>query len=230
MSYSGTSRLHFRRLAASTSLDAKRPVDALVADAIVNDLHHYADESAQVLAAWSATLTAADASAAGYLSITTPVATTSIVPIISWPVQLRLKPDGSSYLVRVRVGGCSANAAATAVFYVALSAYTQDLVDGVAAAVATPGDHLFKTSGTTSTSAAWLAGTSQGSNAWTTLIQASKSQVQRWTTTGATVTDLGGTNVAYTYVNAMLTVLAQTSNTSYLPKLHGFYAAEYVGS
>ena len=90
-------------------------------------------------------------------------------------------------------------------------------------------DASYTTAGTASVTAAWLTGTSDGSGAYTTMMEMSAEQAALCMTDMATTISLGGDPASVRVCWVTLSVFAQTTNVTYVPRLYGLYAAEVIG-
>lgn len=219
------------RLLTDTTLfqGGNDPVDTtLVRDVVLNNLCHYADEFAQVRVNWSAGLTAYT-NGNEYI---TPRTTGLIVDpwffiaaFGPFPISLRQTTGigGASYRLRVRLAG-SSSAGHAVTFRAVLASYSagQSAVNGAL------DDHIFEAT-TSSTTMAWLTGTSQGANAWPTQVVVPSSYVGPWMVPVNTLDDLGGNPVAVNQCLVSLHIFASTANTSSVPRLGAVYAAEWIG-
>ncbi len=219
------------RLLTDTTLfqGGNDPVDTtLMRDVVLNNLCHFADEFAQVRVNWSAGVTTYT-NGSGYLTTRTTGLDTSswfhIQTFGPFPIALRQSVGlgGASYRLRVRLAGAS-SAGHSVTFRAVLTSYSsgQSVVNGEL------DDHIFEAS-TTSTSVAWLTGSSQGTNAWPTQVVVPSAYVGPWLVPVSTKTDLGSDLAAVSQCLVSLQVYAKTSNTSSVPRLGAVYAAEWIG-
>lgn len=192
---------------------------AITRDVILNNLCHYADEYGQVRVTWSGQSVAGEF-AVDYLEID-PELTTQIVTFGPFPITLR--EDGSSYKMRVRIGGAS-SAGHSVTFYAALVPYVES-----AAFYASPPTDATWAGSTSSTSAAWLTGASLGVNAYETMVGLSPSEATAALTPTATPRDLGGDRGSVVQALCVLNISATSTNVASSPRLYAVYAAEYVG-
>lgn len=217
------------RTDASLYDSQNRPIDTvLMRDVVLNNLCHYADEFAQVRVNWSAGQTAYT-NGNGYLTPRITGLTTTAWWFIQsfgpFPIAMRqaARQTGASYRVRVRLAG-SSSAGQAVTFRAVLGPPRAAL-----ALVSGPlDDHIFEAT-TSSTSMAWLTGTSQGVNAWTTQITVPATYAGSWFQPVGTKTDLGGDGAAVDQCLMSLHVLAKTANVTSVPRLGAVYAAEWVG-
>ena len=221
----GTS-IHEARIRMATAVYAAstQPVGPVVArDVICNNLDHYADSIGQ--SRWKFA-----PGKAGYASKSYLTPRTTSVTVDTWyqaaasqAFPLPLRADGSSYKIRVRLGGASSGGHAVK-FAIVLAP-----VDGAAAiATAANSDSVFITATTTSATAAWLTGTSQGGSAYTTMIGLTAAEAAEYSRTVDTPIDLAGVGSAVAQCLVNIVVFASTANTGSVPRLYGGSADEWV--
>lgn len=212
-------------MATASYAAATYPVGPVVArDVICNNLDHYADEMAQVRFQFVPTVTYAAAK-----SFLTP--RTSGVVVNTWyqvaasaPFPISLRADGTSYRLRMRLGGASSGG--HAVKFAAVLAPV-----GAAQAVVneSSSDASFETATTTSATAAWLTGASQGSGAYTTMVTLSAAEAALYSRMTDTPVDLSGARSAVAQCLVSIVVFGSTANTGSVPRLYGVHAEEFVG-
>ena len=197
------------------------PISAVYARRVVlNNLLHYADVFGQVRAGWNTSPRVGK----GYIDSVTPTAVDTPYPIWSTTFPLALRASLASYKLRVRIAGASSNNTHAVRFRAVLcraSALSTRVLDAA--------DHVFLTATTTSSTAAWLTGASQGSEAYTTMIALTEGSVTDALTITSTPADIGGAGRAVPQCLVTLAVYGQTANVAATPRLHGVYAAEWVG-
>ena len=203
--------------------DSTDALDAFTTRVVMSNLNHTADEFSQVRCAISGT-TPSLISKAGYLVSRTPSAVSTPYSIASVSFPISVRASGKSYRMRIRLGGATANVAANAIFYAALSAGAD-----AASSLLTASDASFTTALTASTTAAWLTGTSRGTNAWTTMIELSAAQMAACYVDFPTTVSLGGAPASVRVPWVTLTVFSSTSDILYTPRLYAVYAAEVIG-
>ncbi len=199
-------------------------LDAFTTRLVLSNINHLSDMNAQVLATFSGTVPALSGKA-GYLTPGTPAAVDTPYAIVSATFPICLRARGQSYRVRIRIGGASANAGATATFRAVLSSAASG-----PGAVAEDSDAVFKTAGTTSTSAAWLTGTSRGAAGYTTMIEMNPAEVAGCIVSRSTSASLGGSTTSVDIALVTLSVFGFTTNVTYPPRLYSVYAAEVIGT
>jgi hypothetical protein len=220
-----TSEYEYRVLFDTNAVgDATAALDARTARIILSNLNHLADEFAQARVAMSGTV-AALSGKSGYLTSRTPVATNTPYLVVSYTFPLSIRAAGQSYKVRVRVGGATANAAAAATFRLVLSPGFD-----ASAAVSGPTDASYTSGATSSTSAAWLTGASDGTNAYATMMELNSAQVDLCMAEFATSVSLGGDPASVNVPWVTLSVFAETTNVTYVPRLYSLLASEVVGA
>lgn len=214
--------VHSGLLLSGYGLDATKAVGASIArDYAVNNLLHLADEYAQVRVAWIA-----PTEGEGYVTgRTASITADRWYPIASFGAfPIALRQDGSSYRLRVRLGGSSSGG--HAVKFRLVFAPQRDALDLVNT---TAGDFIFETATTTSGTGAWLTGTSQGVEAWTTQVQIPPEYAATWMRETSTLSDIGGSAVGVQQCLVACSIFGSTANAASVPRLSGVYAAEFVG-
>jgi hypothetical protein len=197
------------------------PISAVYARRVLlNNLCHYADVFGQVRAAWNASPRVGK----GYLDSITPAAVDTPYYIWATTFPIYLRADGSPYRLRIRIAGASSDNT-NAVRFRAVLAYAPVLGRRAVDAA----DHVFLTATTTSSTAAWLTGATQGSAADTTIITLAGTAAAEAITITSTPADIGGAGRAVSQCIVTLAVYGQTANVAATPRLHGVYAAEWVG-
>ena len=229
---SGSSELEYRvRHTASTLFNAPyRPVgDKATRWVLVNNTNHYADIHGQVRACYSSRAVgpAKDPFYSTYATDWKNVMTTA-------PFPLSMREDGSSYRVRIVLGGAIENAAAVASFGVVMSRFgaPTDPLSTLVGAVANtaPTDSVWVPVATTaSTTPVFLTGKSKGTRAWDRLIALSQSEAAPFLTVTNTPLDIGGASSGVPQCLVQLFVFAKTNNGLYGARLHYFQATEWYG-
>lgn len=191
-------------------------------DYAVNNANHYADIFGQVRARWAA-------QAGGYI-VATNTANLSWKPIwVAERFPIALRPDGSSYRVRVRINGSAENASFKVGFAVSLStpdpASIHSVYPGSAAtdAVWSAGTNI------TATSAAYLAGASLGSSAWTTMIAMTATEAAACVRSTSTIVDVAGSRISVTQAMAALVFWAYVEDTAHQARLYAVDGEEWPG-
>jgi hypothetical protein len=201
-----------------------QPLDAFTTRLVLSNLNHLSDMNAQVCATLS-TSVAGLSGKLGYLTPGTPAAVDTPYAIVSATFPICIRERGQSYRMRIRIGGATANATATATFRAVLSSAST-----APAAVSDASDAVFLTAGTTSTTAAWLTGASQGSGAYTTMIEMNPTQVAGAIVSRPTTDLLAGVPTSVDIALVTLSVFGLTTNVTHSPRLSGLYAAEVIGT
>jgi hypothetical protein len=197
------------------------PISAVYARRVLlNNLCHYADVFGQVRAAWNTSPRVGK----GYIDSITPTAVDTPYPIWSTTFPILLRASLASYKLRVRIAGASSDGANAVRFRAVLAPATV-----LSARVLDAADHVFLTATTTSSSAAWLTGASQGAEAYTTMMALTDGAVTDALTLTSTPADIGGAGRGVAQCLVTLAVYGQTANIAATPRLHGVYAAEWVG-
>lgn len=212
------------RMATATYAAAKAFVDPVATrDVVCNNLDHYADSMGQVRWAFSPGV-----STFVTKSYLTP--RTSSVTVDTWyritastPFPIPRRASGSSYKVRVRLGGASSGG--HAVKFAAVLVPLDVAADLLAVSNS---DCVFETTTTTSASAAWLTGTSQAS-ASATLMQLTSDEADAATSLTDTPIDLSGASSSVAQCLVNIVVFGSTANTGSVPRLYGGFAADWIG-
>lgn len=229
---SGSSELEYRvRHSASSVFNAAyRPVgDKATRWILVNNTNHYADIHGQVRASFSSR--AVGPAKTPYYA-TNSTGWKNVMTTAPFPVAMR--EDGSSYRIRVVVGGAAENAAAACRFGVVLSLFgaptdpRTTLEQAVAGTL--PTDSVWYTeTATTGTTPAFLTGKSKGPNSWDRLIALTQREAEPFLTVTGTPLDIGGAASGVPQCLVQLFVFAKTSNALYSARLHCFQATEWYG-
>jgi hypothetical protein len=194
-------------------------------DTIANGLLHYADSYAQVRVCAAFPGSAVTFNGAT-LSTVESAPTTNQWYLLSggvlgaWPLTQRL--DGSGYNVRIRLRGATSNAAGTVDFRLVLCP-----VGRVYEYVDADTDFVWTASGITSTSAAWLSGTTELSSLANRL-EVDSDTALSWVRNVAAPED-ATTPRGIQQCLVGLHIFGRTSNATGLPRVYGAYAAEYIG-
>ncbi len=200
---------------------AKDPADTVIMrDGVLNGLLHLADEYAQIRCNWCAVSSPPNQGYRGITSGFTADRWYRLGEFGKWPIQLRA--DGTPYKIRVRLAGMT-NGTGTAKFGCAISPPGWDSF------WAGSFDSIFHTATTSSGTAGWLTGSSQGSAASGTLVTLPIATDARWSRPVATLDDLAGDPVSVTQAIATLTVFGQNNNASGDARIVAVHASEYVG-
>lgn len=191
-------------------------------DYAVNNAMHYCDVFGQVRVAMvqqaGAYITGANtANGTWSFAFTSP----------SFPVQMR--PDGSSYRLRVRVAGAGESAAFKVRF-----AVTVQSPDRGSLARSYPGgvlstDSIWLTGDVNSTTPAYLAGTSQGAEAWSTMIALTPSELAPCVRSTPTITDVGGDPIAVSQAMVQALVWTYVESAAHPARLYAFELEEWPG-
>ena len=205
------------------------PVGAVIwRDGIANGLLHCADSYAQV----RVNVAFADAStfgsgAAEYIS--GPAAPTAgqwfrvAAPFGPWP--LTLHADGTPYKLRVRIAAASTSGGSVQTLRVVIAP------DAFAALERdTEADSVYEVT-TSSTTPAWLGGTSQGSIASGTMLTVSAEQAAAWIT-NTEIFDAVSSATPRTVQQCLVSahVFAKSASGSETTRFHALHIAEYVGT
>lgn len=229
---SGSSELKYRvRGTASVLYDAD---DASVGDKVtryhvVNNLNHYADIHGQQRVHWSAR--ALGPAKTPYLAT---VATGYLNVLTSAPFPIALRPDGSSYRVRIRIGGCVSNAlGGPGKFAVMLSTpYARDapyrlLTDVLSGALAT--DQVWISNDVNSTTPAFLTGKSKGVNGWDNMIALTAAEAAPFMTTISVPVDISGASAGLPVCMVQVMIFAGLGDSAYEARLYYADATEFYG-
>ena len=232
-----TSPLGYRVVIGWDAFSAQRPLSAFdTRNVVLNNLCHYADSYGQTLVNWSATA-AALTGGYGYLYPGSPADLTGYLPSLigMWKVPLRIRADGSSYKVRIRIGGASDTAGESVRFFAALAlpgyGIGRVLYDGtvLAGMPALHGDAIFGTVATTSTTPAWLTGVSQGNNGWSTMIQLPADLVSSHLRMHGTFDETSAPE-SVLYTDTILVVFSLATHDGIGGRLYAVHACEWVGT
>ena len=205
------------------------PMDAVILKSgVANGLLHCADSMAQVRVNYMAPLSTAvanDTSTFGTVD-GTPVAGTWYplegFPMGPWPLTLRA--DGTPYRLRIRAGGSLSGGAGTGTFRFIIAPTYADALPGRFESE----DHIFETT-TTSTSATWMTGTSQGDNSGATYIDVSRELASSWIRNVSIVDAASGASPG-TVQQCLVSVwcFAKTTSAASVPRVHALHLAEYI--
>lgn len=192
------------------------PVDAAWSRSIMSNVMHSADSCAQPLVNWRV----ADARA---VSRTLTQASTYYVLWTSAALPIRLRGDGSSYRIRLRLRGARGTAG-TVDFAVAVIGGR--LTADAAYDAATVGAPLASTASTSSATHAWLTLSSATINLASAGV--TTTEIER-----STPAEIGGAATVVRYDAAKIVVLAKReagSSSSTSAELTGIHACEYIGT
>jgi hypothetical protein len=139
-------------------------------------------------------------------------------------VSIALRPDGSSYRLRLRLNASAENAGFECFFAVSVQSATGFLYPAGAAT-----DAVWTTGSITATTPAWLTGASTGTNAYTTQIGLSPAEASACARTTATLTDVAGDRIAVTHALCSIYVWSYADSSSHQPRLYAFSAEEWPG-
>lgn len=211
----------FVRTAGTTNYDA---VSATVArQNALNNVLHAADEHAQVRVNW---MSKAVGGGQGYIDTRAAPTASVWYKLASFgPFPLAVREVGRSYYLRVRVA-CASSSIHQVNLRVVISPIT--LSRGLASTATSPGDYVYEVS--TSTTVAWVAGTSLGSEALSTMTVVDAAHASEWTQTVSTLTDVSGAGTGVEQCLVYANVVGSTANTASIPRLYGLYIAEYIGT
>ena len=229
---SGSSELEYRvRHTASDVFNAPyRPVgDKATRWILVNNTNHYADIHGQVRANYvSRSIGPVKES---YYS-TNSTSWKNVLTTAPFPIALR--EDGSSYRVRVIVGGATENVLAAANFSVVLSRFgapTDPLttIENAISGFIETDSVWTTTSNVSSTTPVYATGKSQGQIAWDRMIALTADEAAPFITVTGTPIDIGGAASGVPQCLVQLFVFAKTSSALYSARLHAFQATEWYG-
>jgi hypothetical protein len=212
-------------MATAAYAAATCPVDPdITRDVICNNLDHYADSFGQVR--WAFSPGVSTFVTKSYLTPRTAdvVVNTWYQITASAPFPLPLRADGSGYKLRVRLGGASSGGHA-----VKFALVIAPVAVAPAVLAASNTDASFETATTTSASAAWLTGASQGIGAYTTMVALDAATAAGYVRNVDTPVDLSGAASAVSQCLVSVVVYGSTANTGSVPRLYGGFAAEWVG-
>lgn len=213
--------IHGGRLLTGRPWDANAALDAGFArDVVHNNLAHFADQSAQVHICWAAT-------GPGINAATTYFVASESTYLSFGPFPLRLRQDGRSYKLRIRIAGATTGGDYSVRFFAVIAPAGEAQQHLVAA------DSVYQT-GVAAGGAAWLTGASIGPNAYPTMIEIPASLTSQWVATTSTLDNVGGDPVGVEQCLVSLNIRASLTwlgGGSSIPqaRLHGVYLAEYIG-
>lgn len=145
-----------------------------------------------------------------------------------WPLPLR--SDGTSYRYRIRIAGSSIGDGATTTYRVILS--PPGLALGYRRSNIAE-DFVFEAS-TNSATPVWMTnGQSQGSNAWSSMIEVPSSYASSWMVESTTRTTIGGDSAAVAHPIVSANVFAKSDHedpdADWLLAVEGLYLTEWIG-
>jgi hypothetical protein len=188
-------------------------------DYAVNNAMHYADVFGQVRVQMSL---AAGAYVTSLNTASTTWAPTWVGP--TFPVQLR--PDGSSYRLRVRIAGAGESAGFKVRF--AVSVGSPDALFPLYPGSSTS-DAVWSTGDISSTTVAYRAGASLGSNAWPTMAAMSALEVAPCSRSTPTITDVAGDPISVTQAIVQAIVWTSVEDVAHPARLYAFSLEEWPG-
>ena len=190
----------------------------------MNNTNHYQDICGQVRAHWSAR--ALGPAKAPYLSADSTIWTNVMTTA---PFPLAMREDGSSYRLRIRVGGANRVALQAARYAVLLaSPYSRgapvSIVYGAVSGAA-PTDRVWYSNKVSSTTPAFLTGQSRGTNAWDSMIALTQAESAEFLSVAPTPVDIAGASsgVPVCMVQCMVFIRGSESDLYY------FEATEWYG-
>mgnify|MGYP000255244594 CR=1 FL=1 len=193
------------------------PIGPVVArDFAINNVNHYCDIHGQVRARMVART--------GEWREGIGAEKTWSVMFAAHNVAIALRPDGSSYRLRLRLNASAENAAFECFFAVSVQSPT-----GFVYPASATTDAVWKTGSIVATAPAWLTGASLGSSAFTTQIALSPSEASACARTTSTLTDVAGDRIAVTHALCSIYVWGYADNTAHQPRLYAFSAEEWPG-
>ena len=234
---SGSSELGYRVRGTASALYAADDMpldDKITRYHLVNNLNHYSDIHGQVLVHWScrssigpAKIPYAYSTATGWREV-----------MRSGPFPLSLRPDGSSYRVRIAVGGRLSNVAASPGKIAVMMSTSVPRVGspyvslGTGSTAASYTDSIWISDDITNTTSAFRSGVSQGPQAYTRMIALTADEVTSFMTTTSTPVDIGGADsgVAQCIVQIMaFAKLNQPVGGTHEMRLEYLEATEFYG-
>lgn len=194
------------------------PVDAAFARGLASNAAHLADSSAQVVANWRADdfpISRDENAALNDLGV-------AARPYAIWSSQLfhhRMRPDGTSYRIRVRVRAATVNGNAAAI---------RVIVRGSSGVVPNAGEINALTYSFSSSTPAWLTGGTGGDGSGNIYLRSGSEAL----TDRATLLALGGdpTTVRYTASIVQIWGVPTGGGTGDRIRIYGVHAAEYIGT
>lgn len=143
----------------------------------------------------------------------------------SFPVSLR--PDGSSYRLRVRVAGAGESALFDNYFAVSIGPTTPGIA-GVDPAAGTT-DNIWLSAKVNSTTAAYLTGASMGTEAWPTMIALTAPQAAACSRSTATIVDVAGAPISVVQAMCVATLWTYTEDPAHPARIYAFSLEEWPG-
>lgn len=232
---SGSSELGYRVRGTASALyaDDDMPIDDKITRYhLVNNLNHYSDIHGQTLVRWSCRASFGPAKTPYVFS----TATGWREVMRSGPFPLSLRPDGSTYGVRLAVGGRLSNVAASPGKIAVMLSTSVPRVGspllslGSGATAATYTDSIWFSDDVTDTSSSFRVGKSQGPVAYDRMVFLTADEVSSFMTTTSTPIDIGGADsgVAQCIVQVMAyTKLNQPVGSSHEMRLEYLEATEF---
>jgi hypothetical protein len=223
----GTSTYQARIAFPSTQPADYAAIGPVVAgDQGANNINHYSDIHAQRRACFiGCALTGV-----GYYELDSTLGEIWAPLWSTGPFPIPVMPDGATYNVRIQLAGSTSGALDDATFAVVLAP------QGSSRSLLTPGsgvitsDAVWVSSATTSSTAAWLTGASQGPNAWTSQVGLTAAEASRFMRSTATYAAPGGVGpVSVSQCLVALQIFAKQKNAASHPRIYGFIADEWVG-
>lgn len=202
--------------------DAIGPVVAR--DVAVNNVNHYSDVFGQCRANFAPCAL----SGPGYIQSTSAL-TNEWSPIwTSGPFSACLMPDGQPYRLRVHLAGSNGGSTTKARFAVILGRVntTRSYTESGGTVVAS--DAVWLSAETSTSTAAYLTGSSQGTGAYARMCSLTAVEGSRAMVMGTTITGVSGASVGVLQCMLELVVYAQHENASNPARLHAFSAWEVV--
>ena len=218
MSGFSTYAARVRHPATFTVADA--PIDTVLArDHAINNVNHYADIMGQVRANWNARPGA-------YIESDNSNSKTwrTMWHCPTFPIALR--PDGSSYRVRVRIAGAGESAAEVR-FAVSLGSAHSSAFSVYPGTATT--DAVWSTGAITSTTHAYRTGASLGTEAWTTMVALSATEASACVRVTSTVLDTNAVPIGVTHALVQAIVWGYDDDVAHHARLSAVTLEEWPG-
>ena len=199
---------------------ADEPLDAYSVRVLLSNLMHLSDEYSQVRVAWSGSTIAKAYINSPQENVLAPSFAGS------WTFPVTCKSNLDSYRFRILLAG-AATSGSPATFYAAITA--PSAVSTLHRISTIVSDTIYKTSSTSSSTPAWLTGSSQGPEAWSDMITLPGAGLS--TLPYEIPSSLGSSDtVTINIPTVTLSIFTQTSDITKPAKLYGVYCAEVLGT
>lgn len=224
----GTSELTHRVEydAASVFNANNRPIgNRATRDLVLNNLNHYSDIFGQQRACW---VKAAGSAVEEQNTIPGASSVAWLPRLMTAPFPIAIREDGTSYRVRIHVGGEISSALYTATFAVVLAPtiVAQEVLEGITTA---PTDSVWISNATASTTPVYLTGTSQGPSAYARMVTLTAQEVSQYTVATSTIKEIAGDASAVPQCMVSLCAFIKVSNSLGTGRINALIAQEWPG-